>query len=68
MLVPCFDQRDLWEDRVLAIGTLRVQGQGSGVETEVSTAAIVTFRNGKVLALKDYGNRRKALEAAGLSE
>jgi hypothetical protein len=29
---------------------------------------MATFRNGKILALKDYGDRRKALEAAGLWE
>jgi ketosteroid isomerase-like protein len=62
------DHRDLGDDRVLAIGILHVRGQGSGVETEVPTAAIATFRNGKILALKDYGDRRKALEAAGLEE
>jgi ketosteroid isomerase-like protein len=62
------ERRDLGDDRVLSIGTLRFRGQGSGVETEVPTAAVVTLRNGKIVRLKDYGDRSKALEAAGLSE
>jgi ketosteroid isomerase-like protein len=62
------DIRDLGDNGVLSAGSLHVQGQGSGVETDVPTAAIATLRNGKVVSLKDYGDRRKALEAAGLSE
>jgi ketosteroid isomerase-like protein len=62
------DRRDLGDDRVLSIGTLYVRGQGSGVETEVPTAAIAAFRDGTIVSLKDYGDRSKALEAAGLSE
>jgi len=60
--------RDLGDDRVLAIGALHVRGKGSGIETDVPSAAIVTFREGRMAALKDYAEREKALEAAGLSE
>lgn len=60
------DHRDLGEDRVLSIGSLHFRGQGSGVETEVPIAAIALLRDGKVVRLKDFGDRRKALAAAGL--
>src|SRR6476620_2738198 len=36
------DVRDLG-DRVLAIGTIRVRGRGSGVETDIPAAGVATF-------------------------
>jgi ketosteroid isomerase-like protein len=62
------DLRDLGGDRVLALGTLRVRGQGSGVDAAVPSGSVATFREGRVLALKDYGDRAKAMEAAGLAD
>lgn len=62
------DIRDLGDDRVLAIGTLHVRGRGSGIETDVPTAAIASFRRGRLVAFKDYADRDAALKAAGLSE
>jgi ketosteroid isomerase-like protein len=62
------DLRDLGGDRVLALGTLRVRGQGSGVDTTVPSGSVATFTEGRILTLKDYGDHAKALEAAGLSE
>jgi ketosteroid isomerase-like protein len=59
--------RDLG-DRVLAIGTIRYTGKGSGIRTETPVALIVRFRNGLITHLKDYGDRGEALTAAGLSE
>ena len=61
------DIRDLG-DRVLALGTLRVIGRASGLETEVPVAVMASFRNGLMTEFRDYGNRDQALEAAGLSE
>jgi ketosteroid isomerase-like protein len=61
------DIRDLG-DRVLALGTLRVTGRGSGIEAEVPAAIVATFQNGLITHLKDYGNHDQALEAVGLSE
>jgi ketosteroid isomerase-like protein len=61
------DLRDLGRDRVLALGTLRVRGQGSGVDAEVPSGSVAKFSEGRILALKDYGDRAKALEAAGLT-
>ena len=42
--------------------------QGSGIETDVPTAAHATSREGLLSHWKDYGNPTKALEAAGLRE
>jgi ketosteroid isomerase-like protein len=55
-------------DCVVGIGTLRVRGKGSGVEVVVPTATVLTFAKGKVVRFEEFGDRAKALEAAGLSE
>ena len=60
------DVRDLGEGRLLAIGTLRMRGRSSGVESDIPTAAIVEFRDGVLVHYKDYGDARLALKAAGL--
>jgi ketosteroid isomerase-like protein len=60
------DVRDLGDGRLLAIGTLRMRGRASGVESDIATAAVVEFRDGVLVHYKDYGDRRLALEAAGL--
>ena len=59
--------RDLG-DRVLAIGTLHIRAAQGGPETDVPTAGIATYREGRLIHWKDFGDREKALEAAGLSE
>jgi hypothetical protein len=53
------DVRDL-RDRVLALGTTRSVARGSGIEQELTLAVVATY--------KDYGDKRQALEAAGLRE
>jgi ketosteroid isomerase-like protein len=65
--MDCADIRDLG-DRVLALGTLRVTGMGSGIEIEVPLAIVASFRDGLITHLKDYGDKDQALEAAGLRE
>jgi ketosteroid isomerase-like protein len=62
------DIRDLGHERVLAIGTLHLRAPGSGIETDLPIAAIATSRGGLLIHWKDYGDRAKALEAAGLRE
>ena len=59
------DVRDLGDGRLLAIGTLRVRGRTSGVESDVPLAVVAEFREGVLLRFKDYGDLRLALEAAG---
>ena len=61
------DVRDLG-DRVLAIGSIRMRARGSGVETDVPSAAIAEYRDGLMWRYKDYGQARAALEAARLGE
>lgn len=53
---------------MLALGTLRVRGRGSGIETDVPAAIAATFRHGLITHLKDYGDHDQALEAVGLSQ
>src|SRR2546423_15641975 len=61
------DVRDLG-DRVLAIGTIRVRGRGSGVETDIPAAGIATFNeDGRLVRWEDFRERHLALEAAGLA-
>jgi ketosteroid isomerase-like protein len=55
-------------DRLLAIGTIRMRGRGSGVESDARTAAVVEFRDGLIWRYKDYGEPRLAREAAGHRE
>jgi ketosteroid isomerase-like protein len=62
------DIRDLGEDRLLAIGTLHLRARGSGIETDVPTAALATGRDGLLIDWRDYGDSEQALEAAGLEE
>ena len=61
------DVRDLGEGRLLALGTIRIRGRESRVESDVGTAAIAEFRDGVLVHYKDYGETRLALHAAGLS-
>ena len=61
------DVRDLGE-RVLALGTWRSIGKGSGIESELPLAIVASFRDGLCSHLRDYGERAQALEAAGVLE
>ena len=65
--VDCPDIRDL-DDRVLALGTSRLTGKGSGVETELPFTVVAWFKDGLITRFTDFGDRARALEAAGLSE
>jgi ketosteroid isomerase-like protein len=60
------DVRDLG-DRVLALGSFRIGGVGSGVETETPFAIVASFRDDRIVHLKDYGDKDEALEAVGSS-
>jgi ketosteroid isomerase-like protein len=62
------DIRDLGDKRLLVIGTIHLRTRESGIETDVPTAAIATWREGLEIHWKDYGDPEKALEAAGLQE
>jgi ketosteroid isomerase-like protein len=62
------DVRDLGDDRLLAIGTIHLRARGSGIETDVPTAAIATWRDGMLIDWKDYGDPDEATVAAGLGQ
>ena len=62
------DVQDLGDERVLSIGTIHVRGRRGGVETDTPFAGVTTFRDGKVSRWEDFRERRRALEAVGLSE
>src|ERR1044071_7440295 len=51
-------------DQVLAWGTIHVRGAGGGVETDIATAGLFDFRDGKIVRWKDYGSKDAALAAA----
>lgn len=42
------DVRDLGEGRVIGVGVIHIRGRGSGLETEVPTAVIASFRDGRM--------------------
>jgi ketosteroid isomerase-like protein len=66
--IECDDFRDLGDDRVLALGTVRAVGKGSGVEAEVPYTVLATFGDGLLTHFIDYGDKHAALEAARLVE
>jgi ketosteroid isomerase-like protein len=55
-------------EKVIAI--LRISGRAklSGVETDLTYAAVYTIRDGKIARGREYETRAEALEAAGMSE
>lgn len=59
--------RDLG-DQVLALGRFHVRGRESGAEDTTPFALVGVVQDGRFVKLKDYGNHRGALEAAGLSD
>ena len=46
----------------------RGRGRESGAEVEMQMAHVVTFRGGQAIRFRQFLDRTKALEAAGLSE
>ena len=65
--IHCPDVRDLG-DRVLALGTVRATGKGSGAETELPFTVLASVSDGRITHYTDFGDKDQALEAAGLSD
>jgi uncharacterized protein len=65
--VDCPDIRDLG-DRVVALGSFRARGRGSGAEIESPVGAVVDMRAGRATRVLTYLDPTEALEAVGLSE
>jgi ketosteroid isomerase-like protein len=61
------DYRDAGE-RVVAIGSVRGTGTGSGIPVEVPLALVYLFEGDKIARIEEYLDPNDALEAAGLSE
>ena len=55
-------------DHLFTSQNVLAQGKGSGVPSEQRVYSVVTIRDGRILCIEDYVDRRAALEAAGLSE
>ena len=55
-------------DHVVSVVNSRGRGRASGVEVELTHAAVWTIGQGKVVRVAWFGTREQALEAAGLSE
>ena len=63
------DFRDLGDDRVLALGSWRARGRGGDVPLDFPRAAwLGQYRDGRLVRMQTFTERRDALEAAGLSE
>jgi ketosteroid isomerase-like protein len=61
------DFRDLDDDRVLSLGRWHARGRASGVAIDFQKAAwLLHIRDGKVVRLKTFTDRKDAYEAAGL--
>jgi ketosteroid isomerase-like protein len=56
------------DDTYVAIFRWHLRGKGSGAEVETQEAWAIWMREGRFLRVEQYGSRREALEAAGLSE
>ena len=68
---PVWEPQELREadEKVLAFVRTRARGKGSGVEVDAHVWNLWTFRDGKPVEFKYFGDdRAAALEAAGLSE
>jgi ketosteroid isomerase-like protein len=55
-------------DRVVVLWHEAGRGKASGVEVETRTAVVYTVRDGEVVEVQGYMDRRQALDAVGLSE
>jgi ketosteroid isomerase-like protein len=59
---------DAGEDQVIAVGRISGRAKLSGVETDLTSAALYTIRDGKIARGREYWTKEQALEAAGLRE
>lgn len=55
-------------DCVVVFIRMNTKGRGSGVEVERQDAEVCTVRDGKIVRIDYYNNRRQALEMAGVRE
>jgi ketosteroid isomerase-like protein len=53
------------EDKVLSAGSWRIRGHGSGIEGEIKTWILSTFREGKIAQQRFFLEEEQAKRAAG---
>jgi ketosteroid isomerase-like protein len=76
VLLDAFDEwrnevesvREVGSDQVLVFLRFVAIGKGSGVEVVANMAHLATIRDRKIVRWEMYGDREKALKAAGLGE
>jgi uncharacterized protein len=56
------------DERVVALGHVRVHGEQSGITTEQPLASVWRVRDGRVVSYRSYLEAPEALEAVGLRE
>ena len=59
---------DAGDDDVVVFHHEVAKGRESGAVVETDTGTVQTVRDGKIVRVRSYMDRRQALEAAGLSE
>ena len=59
---------DAGEGRVIAVTKISGRAKLSGIETDLTYAALYTIRDGKIVRGREYWSRDEALEAAGPRE
>jgi ketosteroid isomerase-like protein len=59
---------DAGGENVIAVLRNTARAKLSGIETELTYAALYTLRDGKIARAPEYWTREEALEAAGLSD
>lgn len=59
--------REVAEERLLLLGTVRLRGRASGVEFDQPMAWLLTFAGDQVTELRLIPDHAQAIEAAGLS-
>jgi uncharacterized protein len=52
-------------EQIVAVGTVRIKGKGSGAEVTVPTASVIRYRDGKIVRSEEMNDRTRALRAAG---
>ena len=62
------DADDLGGDRVFVVFGPTLEGRSSGINVDAAVFAVVTLRDGLIVRMEEYTDRRAALEAAGRSE
>ena len=64
---PRFELRD-FDERVLAWGTIRVRGIGSGIELDVPGGGVFELRDRRIVRFENHNGRDEVLKAVGLEE